>query len=108
MQGVRGETREADQQLLRAVDWMRQRGENIDAQIWEGIWQIAQKAKRHSVRLKAFQVFASRVDPEPRSGDDNRAPVSISVAIVTTDRAGLPSQGNGVAVRIGRGNGDSA
>jgi hypothetical protein len=68
-------------------------------------WLI-QHAKRGSVKLGAIREVLSRTDVVPKSGDDDRGPVSINVVIVSTGRAGLPAQGNGVAVRIGRGNGD--
>lgn len=109
MQGLGGEALAGHQRaIVKAVDWMQKHDEPIDEKTWEGIWEIAQTAKRASVRLKAYAMFTNRFDPEPKAGDEFRGPVSISVAIVTTDRAGLPSQGNGVAIRIGRGNGDSA
>jgi hypothetical protein len=69
-------------------------------------WLI-EHAKRGSVKLGAIREVLSRTDPPPKPGDEQPGPVTINVAIVSTGRAGLPTQGNGVAIRIGRGTGSS-
>ena len=101
-----GRDRKADRELLSAVAWMRQHEEPLDEEILADVLEIGRRAKRPSVRLAAYREFLSRWDPPPKDSDEPRGPVSIHVAIVTSGRTGLSAQGHGVAVRIGRGNGD--
>lgn len=53
--------------ILRCVDWLQRRGEPVNVELWEGIYEIARTAKRASVRLRARQIIADRIDPVPRA-----------------------------------------
>lgn len=53
--------------VLRCVDWLQDRGEAVNQELWDGIYEIATTAKRPSVRLKARQMIADRVDPIPKA-----------------------------------------
>jgi hypothetical protein len=110
MQGVLGGSspRSDARTVVRCLDWLLAHGEPIEEKLWQEAYDIALHCTDPRAQLRAIELIGDRIDPPPKATDEQRGPVSIHVAIVTTDRAGLPSQGNGVAVRIGRGNGDSA
>lgn len=53
--------------ILRCVDWFRARGREASQELWDGIHEIAVNAKRPSVRLRARQMLADRIDPIPKA-----------------------------------------
>ena len=93
--------------ILRCVDWLLAHEEQIEGRWWTELHRQALEARSPRDRRRAIEMLAARVDPIPKVTDEPRGPVTVNVAIVSTERAGLTAQGNGVAIRIRGGNGNS-
>jgi hypothetical protein len=64
---VGNDNRSPDFAVIRCVDWLQRRGEAVNLELWEGIYELARTARRASVRLRARQLIADRIDPVPRA-----------------------------------------
>ena len=102
--GVRGNLSGPERTLISAVGWMRRHGEPVDEQMWASIYEIAQTAKRASVRLAAYREFIARFDPVPKVAepDDGHRPIAIQINIGPARDADLGlDQAGSIQIRLG-------
>ena len=106
MPGVPG----VDFAVIRCVDWLQRRGLEVNQELWDGVYEIAQTAKRASVRLKARQMFLDRLDPIPKTAVDVHAPTTVNIAIIpgANDHALRGSSPDSGTIRIVSGQGNGA
>lgn len=67
-------------------------------------------APGYAVGAKVALALLDRTDPVPKAGDGDRGPITVNVAIITSEAggAGHAAQANGVAIRFSGGDGDGA
>lgn len=96
--------------IIKAVDWLRQRGLTVNQELWDGVYEIAQTAKRPSVRLRARQMFLDRVDPVPKATETvvvaSAAGVVIHLGGLGDGAAGPQLQADGLTLDLGCGDGN--
>lgn len=94
--------------VIRCVDWFRARGREASQELWDGIHEIAVNAKRPSVRLRARQMLADRIDPIPKAPtlEVHTGPVNIAwtssspTPLVPSRHSSMPPlNGNGHVLR---------
>lgn len=53
--------------IIRCVDWLRERGEEVNRELWDGVLEESRTSRRPSVRLAARRMLLDRIDPIPRA-----------------------------------------
>lgn len=72
-------TRSAARDVVRCIAWMEEHGDDISREVWEKVLQIMRTAPAARTQLHAAQVFADRMDPEPRPAIAVTGPTQVNV-----------------------------
>jgi hypothetical protein len=78
LESVRAGCESPEFAVIRCVDWLQRRGEAVNQELWDGIYDIATTAKNLRTRLRARQMLVDRIDPIKRDAITVNAPVVVT------------------------------
>ncbi len=78
--------------ILRCVDWLQKRGMEVNQELWDGVYDLAQHAKQQRVRLRARAMLLDRIDPIPKAVPDVQVTVPVLIRWATDgERSSFPT-----------------
>ena len=69
--------------IIRCVDWLQKRGQAVNQELWDGVYELAVGAKQQRVRLRARAMLLDRIDPIPKATPDGAITVPILIRWAT-------------------------